>query len=182
MQAAELENLRYPVGKYSKPKDYPRKLKEEWTKTIAEFPNRIIMLTQELTQDQLNWRYRPDGWTIKQVVHHVADSHSNGLRRYKLALTEDRPKIKPYLEAQWAELVDSISDNLEDSLLILRGTHRKWVAIINAMSEADFKREFVHPEFNKSFSLNEYLGLYAWHCNHHRSHIEQALEFKGKFN
>ena len=138
------------------------------------------VLVKDLSPLELDYIYRPGGWTIKQVVHHCADSHMNSLIRFKLALTEDLPTIKPYFEERWAELAD-YHNPISDSLIILQGVHNRWVTLLKSLDQEQLKRDFIHPEHQKRFTLKETMALYAWHCQHHLAHIEQALEFKNVF-
>lgn len=177
----ELEKLQYPVGIYNPVKNPSKHLLEEWILVIDSFPDKVKKLTESLDLVALNWRYRPEGWTIKQVVHHCADSHMNAFFRFKLALTENKPPIKPYLENKWAELTDSINDDISDSLLILIGLHRKWVLLLRNMNDQELKREFIHPEHGQAYKLAETIGNYAWHSNHHLAHINNAIKYRGKF-
>ncbi len=175
----DLEKLKYPIGilKYEKP---TIDLLKQGIQDIEIFPKKIKTIINGLSTEQLNWHYRPDGWTIKQVVHHCADSHMNAIIRFKLALTEDKPTIKPYIEALWANLPDMTND-LSDSLLILEGLHNRWTTLLKSLGEQDLDRTYIHPEYNKTFDLATTVGMYAWHCNHHYAHIKQALDHKGKF-
>jgi len=125
-----------------------------------------------LTASQLDTPYRPGGWTVRQVVHHVPDSHLNAYVRFKLALTEDSPTIKPYDEAAWAKLADTAETPVEVSLQLLESLHARWVRLLESMTEADFARQFHHPE-SGTMSLDTYLSGYAWHCRHHVAHITQ---------
>ena len=154
---------------------------ETWIATIETFPSKIKSLTETLSVKELNWIYRPKGWNIKQVVHHCADSHINSFVRFKLALTEDVPTIKPYEEALWAELADGTSNDISSSLQIIEGVHARWVLLLKRLGGKELKRQFFHPENLKISSLEETVGVYAWHCNHHLAHIEQALLHKGHF-
>ncbi|MFT4524048.1 MAG: hypothetical protein ACI85F_000189 [Bacteroidia bacterium] len=131
------------------------------------FPQRLRNFTKNLSVDQLNLTYRPDGWSIKQVVHHCADSHMNSIIRFKLTLTEDDPEIRPYYEGRWAELVDGKDDDISYSLQLINAVHNKWVNLLNSLSAEDMEREFIHPEHGQRFSIAENIGIYAWHCNHH---------------
>lgn len=182
MTAIELERLKYPIGTFIKPDVIDETIIKKWIDDIENFPKALATLTRGLTIEQRNWKYRPDGWTIKQVVHHCADSHMNSIIRFKLSLTENSPEIRPYWEGRWAELADSLDDNLGDSLTLLKGLHRKWVKLLKSLTKDDLKRDFIHPEYGKRFTLKENIGIYAWHSNHHLEHIKQALKFKGKFN
>jgi hypothetical protein len=176
-----LEKLKFPIGKFAKPDFISQNDLINWINAIEIFPDNLLKLTQNLSIEKLNWIYRPDGWTVKQVIHHCADSHMNSFIRFKLALTEDLPTIKPYEEAKWAELIDGKSDNIYSSLQIIQGVHTRWVLLLKSFKEEDFNRQLVHPANNKIYFLNEMIGLYAWHCNHHLAHIEQALLHKGQF-
>lgn len=176
-----LQQLRYPVGKFIAPTEYKPEELAVWIKTIEEFPAKVASLTKDLTHEQLNWRYRPAGWTIKQVVHHCSDSHLNSIIRFKWALTEDAPTIKPYMENLWAELPDSLHDDISDSLTLLNALHRKWVRLLRSLNKEQWMCTFVHPQHGKIFRLDATAAMYAWHCRHHTAHIEQALKYEGKF-
>ena len=139
------------------------------------------ILQGDLSTEALQWTYRPKGWTIKQVVHHCSDSHMNSIIRFKLALTEDSPTIRPYYEDRWANLIDGNDDNLEDTLVLLKGLHAKLGKLLRHISDVDMSREFIHPEHGKRFRLDETIGIYAWHCMHHLAHIKQAIAHKGQF-
>jgi hypothetical protein len=131
----------------------------------------------ELTSPQLDTLYK--NWTIRQIAHHLADSHINAFTRFKLALTEDVPTIKPYNETLWSELADAKSGPVEPSLAILDGIHARWSGLIDQLSSADFKREFHHPELGRQVSLAEALAMYAWHCEHHLAQIDWLREQRG---
>ena len=168
--ATETE-LRYPIGKFDfdapiNDADYPKLIT-----AIAEAPVALRSAVAGLTRDQLETRYRPGGWTVKQVVHHVPDSHLNAYTRFKLALTENEPTIKPYDEAAWAELPDSRKVPMEVSLDLLDALHLRWVALLRSMDTADFNRGLRHPEHGRVLTLRQMLGLYAWHGRHHVAHI-----------
>lgn len=154
----------------------------QWIRQIEDFPKTLNTLTSHLSTEQKNWCYRPEGWTIKQVVHHCADSHMNSFIRFKLALTEDTPTIKPYFENKWAELPDAIADDINDSILLLNGLHKKWVLLLRSLNKEQLKLEFINPESGKKFNLAETISLYAWHSSHHLAHINNALEAKGRYN
>lgn len=176
-----IDSLKFPIGRFNYIEEDCVEL-DNWIRYIKQFPKEISKLTSELNIEQLNWKYRPDGWTIKQVVHHCADSHLNSIIRFKLALTEEKPTVRPYFEHKWAELIDSLDNDISFSLSLIESIHYKWVLLLDSMSEEQFKLKFIHPEHNKEFNLYEATSMYAWHCEHHLSHIRNALKFKGKFN
>ncbi|MEO8252912.1 MAG: YfiT family bacillithiol transferase [Flavobacterium sp.] len=177
----DLEKLKFPIGSFQKPDLIAKNDLENWIAAIETFPATIKKLTENLSVNELNWIYRPNGWTIKQVVHHCADSHINSFVRFKLALTEEMPVIKPYEEDKWAELNDGITDDLSASIQIIEGIHARWILLLKSFGEQELKRQFIHPANNKTSTLEETIGVYAWHCNHHLAHIEQALFYKGNF-
>ncbi len=182
MTSDELQQLKFPVGEFTAPAYMPTSLIATWIDVIEEFPTTIKELTENLSSTQKNWKYRPNGWRLKQVVHHCADSHMNSFIRFKLSLTEDTPKIRPYFEDKWALLTDSQDDHLEDSILLLTGLHNKWVQLLKSLQHSDYEKQFMHPEHGTLFRLDETIGTYAWHCQHHLAHIKLALEAEGKYN
>jgi len=173
-----MKKLQFPIGVFEKPQVIEKSHIKSWIQEIALFPARLSQQTEKLSAEQLNWQYRPDGWTIQQVVHHCADSHINSFTRFKLSLTENLPIIKPYLEDKWAELPDTIETPIVESIKILEGLHARWVVLLKTLNSNDLERKFIHPEHGKQFSIAENIGVYAWHCNHHLAHIIQALEKK----
>lgn len=177
----DLELLRYPVGTFTKPSTIAAGQLEEWVQEIAQFPETLSTETSTLSAEQLAWIYRPDGWTIQQVVHHCADSHMNSLIRFKLALTEEQPTIRPYEEALWAQLPDTTQSPISWSLQLLDGLHKKWVFLLKSMSEQDYARSFIHPAQGNVITLKEAVGMYAWHSRHHLAHVQQAKKYKGIF-
>ena len=178
--ALDLETLKYPTGKFARgtKADTPERV-AECIAVIKAFPQKLRAEVQNLNDEQLDTRYRPDGWTVRQVVHHLADSHGQAPARFKLALTEDTPTIKPYKEALWAELADARTMPVEPSLQIITGLHARWSWILRDMSHADFQRGFIHPEQNREVSLAEALELYVWHSGHHLAHITGLRERMG---
>lgn len=174
----DLEMLRFPIGFYEAPQIITSEHLQLWIETIEQFPNQIEELTKNLTNEELNFKYRPEGWSIKQVVHHCADSHCNSFIRFKLAITEENPTIKPYMENLWAELIDGNDDDISASLQIIKGIHYKWVKLVKSFSNTDWEKTFYHPENKTNNSLKITLGLYAWHCEHHLTHIKNALNYK----
>ena len=176
----DLYNLFYPIGEFKRTDDIALKKIEKWIAAIEALPLYMDAITKNLSEEELNYRYRPDGWTIKQVVHHCADSHMNSLIRFKLALTEDTPTIRPYFEDRFATLID-YNEPIDSSISILVGVHKKLGQLLKNLTQTELKREFINPEHGKHFSLEETIGVYAWHGNHHLAHIKQALSFKEKF-
>lgn len=177
-----LEALKFPIGEYTPNKTPNTALLEKWITEIEEFPTKLESITKNITEKQLNWKYRPEGWTVKQVIHHCADSHMNSVIRFKLALTEENPIIRPYFEDKWAELPDSQDDNIKDSITILKSLHKKWGLLLRGLSEEQLSLEYIHPEHGKKFNLSETIGSYAWHGNHHFTHVKNGMESKGKYN
>lgn len=169
-----LEQLKYPIGKFERPEIITKDILAKWVSEISIFPTKLIDEVNHLTDEQLDTQYRPDGWTIRQVVHHCADSHMNSLIRLKLALTEHQPTIKSYYEDRWAELFDSQSMPIEPSLKMLEGIHKRWAVLLNNLTEKQYERIFIHPEHKKKFRIDENIGVYAWHCKHHLAHITET--------
>jgi len=172
-----MEDLRYPVGKFAFDKDPTPEKRRAWINEIVELPARARQAVSGLAPSQLDTPYRDGGWTVRQVVHHIADSHMNSFTRFKLALTEDNPTIKPYDQDAWAKTADAAAD-VELSLRILEGLHARWAALLSAMAPADFARTFVHPEDGLR-TLDRILQIYAWHCRHHVAHITGLRARKG---
>ncbi len=169
------DDLRYPAGKYL-PQPFSYKQKEEWLLDLKFLPEDLEMAVQNLDEAQLHTPYRDGGWTVQQLVHHIADSHMNAYIRFKLALTENNPTIKPYEEKDWAKLADVNTVPINVSLTLLHAMHIRWAAAIKDLSEDEWERTVVHPEHNKQMSLWELLGLYAWHGKHHVKHITALRE------
>jgi hypothetical protein len=170
----DLDNLKYPIGKFQQPEIVEKEQIEDWIKIIDEFPKKLTAEVRDLEISDLQKQYRPDGWTIMQVVNHCADSHMNSMMRFKLALTEDTPTIKPYQENLWAELSDSKGFPIESALKTLEGLHERWVHLLKGLSDLEFERQFIHPESNALISLETNIGIYAWHCEHHLAHVKNA--------
>ncbi|MFZ3217589.1 MAG: bacillithiol transferase BstA [Candidatus Acidiferrales bacterium] len=164
-------DLRYPIGKFSRPGTLTDDLRRDLIEEIAAAPAKLGASVQGLTAAQLDTPYRPGGWTVRQVVHHVPDSHMNAYTRFRLALTEDEPTIKPYDEGKWAELRDAKSAAIEPSLALLEGLHERWVLLLRSLGPAEWPRQFRHPEQGRLMSLDDSLALYAWHGKHHVAHI-----------
>jgi uncharacterized damage-inducible protein DinB len=161
---------RYPIGEFSFPEATTTEQRREWIRDIAEAPALLRAAVSGLSEQQLDTPYRPGGWTARQVVHHLADSHMNSYVRFKLALTEESPVIKPYDEVLWANLPDGSSMPIEPSLSLIEGLHSRWVRLLESMSETDFLRAFHHPE-SGTIRLEQNLAHYAWHGKHHVAHV-----------
>ena len=170
-----MEKLKYPIGKPDIPAKIPSELRTEWINVLQNFPEKLKNLVKNLSDEQLDTPYREGGWTIRQVIHHCADSHHNSYTRFKWALTEDKPVIKAYFEDRWAELFDSKTAPIQLSLDALKALHAKWVYFLKGLTQDDLNKSFIHPDGNEEVSLKENIGIYAWHCNHHYAHIEQLL-------
>ena len=174
------DSLRYPTGRFHRPK---RPLeageRQQMIDAIARTPGTLRASIHGLSNAQLETPYRPDGWTVRQVVHHVPDSHMNAYVRFKLALTEDTPTIKPYDEAEWAKLSDVRDTPVDVSLTLLTALHERWVSLLRAMGPRDFAREINHPDWDAPLSLDAVLALYAWHGPHHTAHITNLRQRMG---
>jgi len=174
----ESPDLRYPVGKFKFPETISADDRSKFIEQIAQTPARLRAAVAGLSDEQLETPYRPDGWTVRQVVHHVPDSHLNSYCRFKLALTEDQPAIKGYAEDRWAELTDARGGPVEVSLRLLECLHSRWVALLRSLSEAEWKRAFHHSELGL-VRLDQNAALYAWHGRHHVAHITGLRERRG---
>jgi hypothetical protein len=170
----DLESLKYPIGKFSEPEQISDGLIKAWIVEIQALPSKVRNATQNLKPHQLDTPYRLNGWTIRQVVHHLPDSHLNAYIRFKLAITEDQPIIRPYFEERWAETADAKNGNIDVSLDLLDSLHKRWVAFMTSLTAEDLERIFIHPEHGKSFMLKSVIGMYAWHGNHHLAHIRNV--------
>lgn len=168
-------DARYPIGKYEA-QPFSHKQKEEWLLQLKFLPQELELAIQNLDSFQLNTPYREGGWTIKQLVHHIADSHMNAYTRFKLGLTENNPTIKPYEEKKWVELNDVDTVPVNTSITLVHALHERWYAAIKDLTEDQFQRTVVHPEQGRVMSLWLLLGLYAWHGKHHVAHITTLRE------
>lgn len=176
MTEADLQKLKYPIGEFDCPNTISLQHLEGWISILEHFPNRLENLVKNLTDEQLNTPYRPDGWTIRQVVHHLADSHHHSYARFKWTLTEEKPVIKAYFEDRWANLFDYKKAPITMSLLHLKAVHVKLVFLLKGLNEDDLNKSFIHPETQKEVFLNYNIGMYAWHSNHHYAHIENLMK------
>jgi len=173
-----MTDLRYPVGRFQWPEKINEEDRRRCLREVEEAPAKLREAVQSLSDAQLETPYRDGGWTVRQVVHHLADSHMNAYIRFKLALTEDEPTIKPYEQERWAELPDGKTGQVEVSLALLETLHRRWAALLRAMKPADFARKFRHPELGE-VTLERNLALYAWHSRHHVAHITSLRKRMG---
>lgn len=164
------EDLKYPIGKYEVQPFSQDQLKD-WLQDIKDLPSHLENAVLNLDEHQLNTPYREGGWTIKQVVHHIADSHMNAYIRFKLGLTEDNPTIKPYEEAKWAEMEDVKELPVNISLTLLHALHMRWHCVLQHLTKEELGRTVYHPEHKTEFLLWDLLGMYAWHSKHHVAHI-----------
>jgi hypothetical protein len=174
MMTDDLERLRYPIGRFARvtaPLDASTRAAH--LETLAQLPATLAALVTGKSDRELDTPYRPGGWSVRQVVHHVPDSHINAYVRMKFAVTEDAPAIKTYEESLWAELPEAKSGPVDMSLALLDGLHRRWLAFLRALPPSDFARVYVHPELGR-VTLDEGLSLYAWHSRHHTAHVQQA--------
>ncbi|MDB4867678.1 MAG: putative metal-dependent hydrolase [Cohnella sp.] len=171
-------DLRYPIGKFQHTGDINPEQREAWICDIEQLPENLAAALAGLTPEQLGTPYREGGWTVLQVAHHLADSHMNSFIRFKLALTEERPTIKPYEEGEWAKLQDTFAVSAEVSLNLLRALHMRWAVLLRSMTDDDFARTWFHPATQQVSRLDHALGLYAWHSRHHVRHITSLRERK----
>ncbi|CAN5235233.1 bacillithiol transferase BstA [soil metagenome] len=174
---ARIEDLRYPIGKFEANFEVTPELRGQFIQTLEDLPQKLREAVENLSEEQLNTPYRPEGWTVRQTVHHVADSHLNMFIRLRLALTEDTPTIHPYAEAEWAELADSQMP-LDDSFKILEGVHSRLTKMLDALTDAQFARKLIHPDSGE-WTIEAMLGLYDWHSKHHTAHITRLRERNG---
>jgi hypothetical protein len=175
----DLDKKRFPIGDFEAPANICDTKLDENMKILKDFPGKLKNLIENFTYYQLDTPYREGGWTVRQLVNHLADSHINSFIRFKLALTEENPTIKPYDEAKWAELQDSINMPIKPAMRMLKGTHQRWTALLKSLTNKQFERTFKHPEKEKDYDLRYYLAVYAWHCNHHFAHIDNLKTEKG---
>ncbi len=174
-----LEQIKYPIGRYKKPEVFGIVERAKAIADLEELPAKLEQLVSNLSDEQLDAVYRPGGWTVRQVVHHIADSHHHSYTRFKWTLTEETPLIKAYDENNWSALEDARYFPIEPSLTYLKALHAKLVILIKSMTEAQFQRQYIHPEGNVVVDLNEQVSKYAWHGAHHYAQIESLLQRKG---
>ncbi|MFT4664854.1 MAG: hypothetical protein ACI8YQ_000075 [Polaribacter sp.] len=170
------ENLSFPIGRFTEPATYSSETIASYIAQIASLPQRLEAITAEMTEEQLGTPYRPDGWTARQVVHHIADSHINSYTRFKLALTEDNPAIRPYDEVAWAKLPDGKSAPIESSLNLISALHKRWALVLQQLDSVQWQRTFFHPASKDIWRLEYALAFYAWHGEHHLNHIKISAQ------
>ena len=170
-----MNDLQYPVGKFELSVFPSQKERKILIKNIAELPGKLKLVVKELSPKLFDKPYREGGWTARQVIHHLPDSHMNAYIRFKLALTEDTPVIRPYSQGEWAKLPDVKSTLIDVSIDLLESIHRRWTDLLNAMSEKDFRKKYIHPESGE-VSLGEALAHYEWHGRHHLAHIASVKD------
>ncbi len=178
---SDIDTLRYPIGHFAFGSTFSADQTIQHIATIAALPHNLTVLVGKWGDDRLDTPYRPGGWTVRQLVHHVADSHINAYVRTKLTLTEDNPTIKPYEEGEWAKLPDSAL-SVAPSLVILSNLHLRWVTVLESLTEAELARTYRHPGMGRNFLLSEVIGLYAWHSEHHYQHAYRLAQREGWYN
>jgi hypothetical protein len=173
-----MTDLRYPIGKFHYDGPPTEEQRKKFIDDISQAPANLRAAVKGLSALQLDTPHRPDGWTVRQVAHHVPDSHLNAYVRFKLALTEEEPTIKPYAEDLWAQLPDTQATPVEVSLTLLESLHDRWVRLLRSLKPEDWKRTFRHPELGL-VSLEKNLTLYSWHGRHHVAHVTSLRERNG---
>ncbi len=166
----------YPIGKFEPPLHADAEMREAFIERLATFPKRFSEVVNALTSEQLTLSYRVQGWSARQIIHHIADSHINAYIRFKLALTEELPVIKPYQENSWSALEEVNMTEIHTSVLLVASLHVRWVNTLRSMTSEQFERAYIHPQYQRTTSLNEALALYAWHADHHLGQIEYILK------
>lgn len=176
MEDLALDKLRYPIGKFRFPENRTPEHLKEWIGILEDFPNELESLVSNLSAKQLDTPYRPGGWSIRQVVHHIADSHHHSYTRFKWSLTEHKPLIKAYEEKDWANLVDARTAPIELSLNYIKTLHAKLIFLLRKLSPEDLQRSYVHPDDHSTVTLEENIAKYAWHARHHYAHISGLIQ------
>ncbi|MEQ9301286.1 MAG: putative metal-dependent hydrolase [Cyclobacteriaceae bacterium] len=175
----ELEHLKYPIGKFKALSPVDQSTLNQAIEDISSLPEKFSAAVTFMTNDQLDTPYRPGGWTVRQLAHHVADSHMNAYVRMKIALTEKDPTIRPYEEGQWAELKDSANTRVQISLDMLKLLHQRWSVLIKSLDDLQLKRKYYHPGDQEWVNLRTMICMYAWHGNHHLAHVTRLIERQG---
>lgn len=179
MEELELEHLRYPIGHLELPEVITQEHLNDWIAVLEHLPQRLEKLVRDLSGEQLETPYRPEGWTVRQLIHHIADSHHHSYTRFKWALSEDRPLIKAYQEKEWAMLFDAQTGPIDLSLDYIKALHGKLVYLLKGLTPLDLEREYIHPDGNLPVTVAQNIAKYAWHGSHHLAHIENLLKRKG---
>lgn len=179
MENEQLEKLRYPIGKYQVPDTITEEHLQTWISVLEELPKRLEKAVAGFSEEQLETPYRQGGWTVRQLIHHISDSHHNSYVRFKWGLTEDNPMIKAYFEKEWSELFDSKTAPIQMSLDHLKAVHYKLVYLLKGLTREQLERSFRHPEGNVESTLAENIGRYAWHSNHHFAHLQNLIDREG---
>lgn len=179
MEYGDLEFLKYPIGKFEYDLNSSAEALSEWITALELLPQRLSKLVISLSDEQLDTPYRPEGWTVRQVIHHISDSHHNSYTRFKWALTEDKPLIKAYEEKEWSKLFDARTAPIQMSLTYLDALHAKLIYLLKGISKDDLEKYYLHPEGNVPVTVRENIAKYAWHGNHHYSQIENLLKREG---
>lgn len=174
-----MTDLRYPIGRFQAPAAYTDADRRGWIGELTALPRLAAAAVGGLDDRRLDTPYRPGGWTVRQVIHHLPDSHLNSYTRFRLALTESEPTVRAYFEDRWAELPDAREGPIELSLGLLDALHARWVALLRTLAPEDWARGFVHPEHGRRITLDETLAMYAWHGRHHVAHITGLREREG---
>lgn len=172
-----MDKLRYPIGRYSF-EGMTVKHREQWIADMENLPSQLAAVLADLDENQLDTSYRSGGWTVRQVVHHIADASMNSFSRFKLALTEPNPTIKPFKEERWAETADSLNAPVHASVSIIEGIYARWVLLLRSMEAVDFEKMFYHPEKGSQIGLANFLGFVSWHGRHHVAQIRSLRERK----
>lgn len=171
----DIDLLKYPIGHFTMPDVFDKQQAEIWISEIEDLPNQIRKATDHLSAEELTRTYRPGGWTLRQVVHHLPDSHMNAYIRFKQAVTEETPVIRPYYEERWAETEEAKNADIELSVTLLSGLHHRWVTFLRTLQLEDYQRKYIHPAQGKELTLANMLGMYAWHGKHHLAHITTTI-------
>lgn len=174
-----LEQLRYPIGHFEAPVNITGEIISIWIDILETLPKRLNDLVKDLSEEHLETPYRPEGWTVRQLIHHIADSHHHSYTRFKWALTEEQPLIKAYEEKEWSKLNDATTAPIELSLTYLTALHAKLVYLLKGLSQDDLNTYYLHPDGNIKVTVAENIGKYAWHSNHHFAHIQNLIIRKG---
>ncbi len=175
----DIETLKYPIGRYEAPETFTEAYKDECIARIEALPAKLKSAIEGMTAEQLDTRYREGGWTVRQLLNHIPDSHMNAYIRFKWSLTEETPTIKAYDEKLWVKTNEVASFNIDTTMKLLDAHHARWAELLKSMSMEDYDKAFKHPETGKRNPLNKWVGVYAWHGEHHLAHITELKKRKG---